>query len=111
MYTRYCGLCSNRTRHGQLIGNGALAGSSIWRIFFNDRVAHSTFMMHLSNHRVLAINTGSSSLKALYEMAEKESLVLSLDLSRIGLSGNRMRITDAQLAGCDAEFMRPVDAL
>lgn len=53
--------------------------------------------MHFSNHRVLAINTGSSSLKAaLYEMAEKASLVLSLDASRIGLPGNRMRITDAR---------------
>lgn len=50
----------------------------------------------LSDGHVLAINTGSSSLKAaLYQMNEKQSLVLSLDVSRIGSSGSRMRVTDA----------------
>ena len=51
---------------------------------------------NLSEGRVLAINTGSSSLKAaLYQMGEKQRLVLSLDVSRIGSSGSRMRVTDA----------------
>jgi acetate kinase len=53
-------------------------------------------MTNLSEHRVLAINTGSSSLKAaLYQMSAKQPLVLSLEVSRIGSSGSRMRITDA----------------
>lgn len=53
-------------------------------------------MTNLSDHRVLAINTGSSSLKAaLYQMSDKPSLVLALDVSRIGSSGSRMRVTDA----------------
>lgn len=52
-------------------------------------------MTDSSDHRVLAINTGSSSLKAaLYQMSEKEPLILSADVKRIGLPGSRMRITD-----------------
>lgn len=52
-------------------------------------------MTDSSEHRVLAINTGSSSLKAaLYQMSEKESLILSADVKRIGLPGSRMRVTD-----------------
>jgi acetate kinase len=48
-----------------------------------------------SGHRVLAINTGSSSLKAaLYQMSGKESLIASADVERIGFPGSRMRITD-----------------
>jgi len=53
-------------------------------------------MTGLSDHCVLAINTGSSSLKAaLYRMSESESLVLAVDVTRIGASGSRIRITDA----------------
>ncbi len=47
------------------------------------------------DRRVLAINTGSSSLKAaLYQMGKKERLILSVDVERVGLPGSRMRITD-----------------
>src|SRR5258705_4358383 len=53
-------------------------------------------MVHSSDNRVLAFNIGSSSLKAaLYQMNEKESLVLSLNVIRIGLRRSRMRIADA----------------
>lgn len=47
--------------------------------------------------RLLTINTGSSSLKAaLYEMGQAERLDLAAQADRIGQSGCRIRITDAQ---------------
>jgi acetate kinase len=47
--------------------------------------------------RVLTINSGSSSLKAaVYEMGAVEARLLSVEASRIGLSGSRVRISDAQ---------------
>ena len=47
------------------------------------------------DRRVLAINTGSSSLKAaLYQMSGTESLIASVDVKRIGLPGSHMRIAD-----------------
>jgi acetate kinase len=47
--------------------------------------------------RILTINTGSSSLKAaLYELEGTERRILSAKAERIGLSGGRMRISDAQ---------------
>ena len=47
--------------------------------------------------RLLTINTGSSSLKAaLYEMGQAERLDLAAQADRIGQSGSRIRITDAQ---------------
>jgi acetate kinase len=53
-------------------------------------------MTNLSDRRVLAINTGSSSLKAaLYQISETQLLVLSLEVSRIGAADSHMRITDA----------------
>jgi acetate kinase len=49
--------------------------------------------------RVLTINSGSSSLKAaVYEMGAAEARLLSVEASRIGLSGSRVRISDAQRA-------------
>ena len=47
--------------------------------------------------RLLTINTGSSSLKAaLYEMGQAERLDLAAQADRIGQSGSRIRISDAQ---------------
>lgn len=46
--------------------------------------------------RVLTINTGSSSLKAgLYHLGREETLVLSVQAERIGLSDGRLHGTDA----------------
>lgn len=46
--------------------------------------------------RVLAINSGSSSLKAaVYEMGPAEVRVLSVEASRIGLPGSRVRVVGA----------------
>ena len=46
--------------------------------------------------RLLAINSGSSSLKAaLYEMGEAERLVLAAGVERIGIEGSRVLIKDA----------------
>ncbi|MFN0121443.1 MAG: acetate/propionate family kinase [Blastocatellia bacterium] len=51
--------------------------------------------MDTTNQRVLTINSGSSSLKAaVYQMGEQESLLLSADVSRLGVYGSRMQITD-----------------
>ena len=46
--------------------------------------------------RVLAINSGSSSLKvSLYAIEEAEKLLLSLEVRRIGIPGGRIRAVDA----------------
>ena len=46
--------------------------------------------------RVLTINTGSSSLKvALYDYAESESLILTANAERIGMSNGAIRICEA----------------
>ncbi len=48
-----------------------------------------------NGRRILTINSGSSSLKvALYEMAQREERILLADVTRIGISGSRLRITD-----------------
>lgn len=48
-------------------------------------------------HRILTINNGSSSLKvALYEMALQEERILSVEVTRIGIPGSRLKITDDQ---------------
>jgi acetate kinase len=53
-------------------------------------------MTKSTGHRVLTINSGSSSLKAaLYQMSDEETLMLSAELSRIGIPDSRMQITDA----------------
>jgi acetate kinase len=53
-------------------------------------------MTDFQGSRVLTINSGSSSLKAAsYEMGEKEALILAVEIDRVGISGSRMRITDA----------------
>jgi acetate kinase len=47
-------------------------------------------------HRIFTINTGSSSLKVgLYEVSQEETQVLSGAVERIGVSGSRLRLTDA----------------
>ncbi len=52
--------------------------------------------MGATNQRILTINSGSSSLKAaLYWMSEPASLRLSVEVSRLGVQGSRMQITDA----------------
>ncbi len=52
--------------------------------------------METTHQLVLTINSGSSSLKAaLYEMGEPASLRLSAEVSRLGVNGGRMQITDA----------------
>ena len=46
--------------------------------------------------RIFTINTGSSSLKvAVYEVGQEETQVLSGAVERIGVSGSRLRLTDA----------------
>jgi acetate kinase len=46
--------------------------------------------------RIFTINTGSSSLKVgLYEVSQEETQVLSGAVERIGVSGSRLRLTDA----------------
>jgi acetate kinase len=46
--------------------------------------------------RILTINTGSSSIKAaLYDLGGEERLTIAAQVERIGLSGSRIRITDA----------------
>ena len=46
--------------------------------------------------RIFTINTGSSSLKvAVYEVDQEETQVLSGAVERIGVSGSRLRLTDA----------------
>ena len=46
--------------------------------------------------RVLAINSGSSSLKAaVYQLGPAEARVLSVEASRIGLPGSRLRVVGA----------------
>ena len=46
---------------------------------------------------ILTINTGSSSLKvALYEVDRKETRILLGDVTRIGIPGSRLCITDAR---------------
>lgn len=45
--------------------------------------------------RVLTINSGSSTLKAaLYDMGQKEEIIVSANFQRIGVPGSRIRITD-----------------
>ena len=61
--------------------------------------------MTAPNRRVLAINSGSSSLKAaVYEMGPVEARVLSVQASRIGLPGSRVRVVAADATA-------PVDRL
>ena len=54
-------------------------------------------MSEASLIRILAINSGSSSLKvALYEMDEVEKLLVAIEVRRIGIPGGRIRASDAQ---------------
>ncbi len=47
--------------------------------------------------RILAINSGSSSLKAaLYEMNNLEKLLVALEVRRIGIPGGGIRALDAK---------------
>jgi acetate kinase len=47
--------------------------------------------------RILAINSGSSSLKvALYEMNNLEKLLVAVEVRRIGIPNGRIRVSDAQ---------------
>jgi acetate kinase len=47
-------------------------------------------------HRILTINSGSSSIKcSLYDIDHEETLILSGDIQRIGLAGSRFAIRDA----------------
>jgi acetate kinase len=53
-------------------------------------------MLSQTDHRILTINTGSSSLKvALYEMIPEATRTLSGAVERIGASGGRLHLTDA----------------
>lgn len=50
-----------------------------------------------AQRRILAINSGSSSLKvSLYSIEEAELLLLAVEVRRIGIPGGRIRATDAQ---------------
>jgi acetate kinase len=54
-------------------------------------------MSEASLIRILAINSGSSSLKAaLYEIDKSEKLLVAIDVRRIGIPGGRIRASDAQ---------------
>ena len=54
-------------------------------------------MSDASPIRLLAINSGSSSLKvALYEIDKIEKLLVAIEVRRIGISGGRIRASDAQ---------------
>jgi len=54
-------------------------------------------MVQDGQQRILAINSGSSSLKvSLYRVAESEEILLSVEIRRIGIPGGRMVVTDAQ---------------
>lgn len=47
--------------------------------------------------RILAINAGSCSLKvALYEMGKVETLLVAIEVRRIGIPGGRIRASDAR---------------
>ncbi|HKM89334.1 MAG TPA: acetate/propionate family kinase [Candidatus Acidoferrales bacterium] len=50
-----------------------------------------------SEKRILTINSGSSSLKAaLYAIGDQESLLLGVDLDRVGEPSGRLRVTDGR---------------
>ncbi len=54
-------------------------------------------MPEVSLTRILAINSGSSSLKvALYDIDESERLLVAIEVRRIGIPGGRIRASDAQ---------------
>lgn len=65
--------------------------------------------------RILAINSGSSSLKvALYEIGKIDNLLLAIEVRRIGISGGRIRASDAQgktLFDCEVNVPDHVGAL
>ncbi len=53
-------------------------------------------MLSQTVQRIFTINTGSSSLKvALYAVGREETRLLSGEVERIGISGSRLRLTDA----------------
>jgi acetate kinase len=58
-----------------------------------------------SVQRILTINAGSSSLKvALYEVDRKETRILLSEVTRIGIPGSRLCITDGHAAEAIALF-------
>ena len=58
-------------------------------------------MLNQTVQRILTINTGSSNLKvALYEMGRGETRVLSGEVERIGVPGERLHLTDATVRLC-----------
>ena len=54
-------------------------------------------MAQHAQHRILAINSGSSSLKvSLYGIDRTEQVLLSVEVRRIGITGGRIQAADAQ---------------
>jgi acetate kinase len=74
---------------------GAAAGANFHGKFIERYFGYDDLMDAMANRRVLALNRGSSSLKAsLYEAGEAERRVLSMSVSRVGETAGRMVVKD-----------------